>query len=98
MSVADNSVYKQIKRTDLILALAQQRDFLAFPAARESAARRVCRTGIASEQGKSAPSVPSLVAGQCRPYRRSGTVIECAVAARDGTLATAEVPVKRAAN
>lgn len=43
------------------------------------------RTDIASEQEKIAPSVPSLVADRSR----SGTVIECAVAARDGTLVTA---------
>jgi len=58
------------------------------------AARQAYRTGIASKQKKSVPSVPSLVADRCKPYRRSGTVIQCAVAARDGTLATASIRVK----
>jgi hypothetical protein len=48
-----------------------------------------------SEQGKSAPSIPSLVTDQYDAEHRSGTVIVCAIAARDGTLVTASVWVKQ---
>ena len=79
-------------------------DAVAFPsppllslAPRQNAARRRCRAEIASEPGTIAPYRAFLGDGPRgrAGSRRSGTVIQCAVAARDGTLATTAMRVKQ---